>query len=249
MRLGFGAATFTTLRAYQTLWEDVSERQRGEASVVYLYLPHVAAAIASMNPDVKLIVILRNPVDRAYSHYLMARRKGREPLASFREAIAAEPERLAQDYDPYWHYLSFGFYHEQLERYLKVFDRSQMRIVLNDDLRRDSSAVYAQLLRFLEVDASFRPRAKREYGVGGVPRNGWLYKLVVRPSLARDYLKRLIPRRYHATLLKRLVLTKPELDARYRQFLARAYYDDIVRLEQLLSRDLSAWKPHERSGR
>ncbi len=134
MELKVNAASFTTLSAYGALWEDESAPQRGEASVLYLYLRHVAKSIARMNPDMKIIVILRNPVDRGYSHFLMARRMGREPIESFAEALSAEKTRLTENYDPFWHYLSFGFYYEQLERYFKVFDSSQILVLLNEDL-------------------------------------------------------------------------------------------------------------------
>ena len=242
MELAVDAASFTTLPAYKRLWRDTSAPQRGEASVLYLYLPHVAESIASMNPDMKLIAILRNPVDRAYSHFLMARRMGREPIASFAEAMEAEASRLAQNYDPFWHYRSLGHYATQLERYFKVFDRSQILILLNDDLRKDLGTQYARLLHFLEVDASFKPGPKREYGTGGQPKNTWLYRLATSPSSAKDWFKRVVPRQYQASIMNRLVLSKPELEIELRQQLARSYHDDITRLEELIGRDLSGWK-------
>ncbi|MBN1314735.1 MAG: sulfotransferase domain-containing protein [Anaerolineales bacterium] len=239
------AATFTTLPAYQRLWQDVSEPQKGEASVLYLYLPHVAESIASMDPSMKLVAILRNPVERAYSHFLMARRMGREPIASFIEAMEAEASRLAQDYDPFWHYRSLGYYSVQLERYFKVFDRSQILIMFNDDLKKDLYTAYARLLRFLEVDASFEPGPKKEYGIGGQPKSRWLYRLATSPSLIKDYFKRIVPAQYHASILNRFVLSKPELEIELRQQLARFYHDDILRLEDLIGRDLSFWRTND----
>jgi len=242
MELGVDAATFTTLPAYQRLWQDVSEPQKGEASVLYLYLSHVAESIASMSPSMKLIAILRNPVDRAYSHFLMARRMGREPIASFAEAMEAEASRLAQDYDPFWHYRSLGYYYTQLERYFEVFDRSQILIMLNDDLKKDLKTEYARLLRFLEVDASLRPGPEREYNIGGQPKSAWLYRLATSPSSAKDWFKRVVPTQYHARIMNRLVLSRPELEIELRQQLARSYHDDITRLEESIGRDLSLWK-------
>jgi len=243
MEMRVDAATFTTMPAYERLWRDASEPQRGEASVLYLYLPHVAESIAGMNPGMKLVAILRNPVDRAYSHYLMARRMGREPIASFAEAMGAEASRLAQDYDPFWHYRNLGYYATQLERYFKVFDRSQILILLNDDLKKDPSAEYARLLRFLEVDDSFQPGLKREYGVGGQPRSRWLYRLATSSSFAKDWFKRVVPARVQARIVNRLVLSKPEMEIELRRELARSYLDEISRLEALIGRDLSHWKP------
>ena len=242
MELGVEAASFTTLPAYQTLWQDAAEPQKGEASVLYLYLSHVAESIASMSPSMKLIAILRNPVDRAYSHFLMARRMGREPIASFTEAMEAEASRLPQDYDPFWHYRSLGYYHAQLERYFKVFDRSQILIMLNEDLKKDLSGEYTRLLRFLEVDASFQPGPQETYNVGGQPKNTLLYRLATSPSSAKDWFKRLVPTRYHASIMNRFILSKPELEAELREELAASYHDDITRLEKLIGMDLSGWK-------
>lgn len=237
------AATFATLPAYERLWQDASEPQRGEASVLYLYLPHVAQSIAGLDPGMKLIAILRNPVDRAYSHFLMARRMGREPIASFAGAMEAEASRLEQDYDPFWHYRSLGCYATQIERYVKVFDRSQIMILLNDDLKNDTAGVYARVLRFLGVDASFQPGPKSEYGVGGQPRSRWLYRLATSSSFAKDLLKRVVPANVQASIVNRFVLSKPELGRELRRQLARSYLDEISRLEELIGRDLSHWKP------
>jgi len=242
MERGVDAASFTSLTAYQRLWQGVREPQRGEASVLYLYLPHVAESIATASPSMKLIAILRNPVDRAYSHYLMARRLGREPIPSFAEAMEAEASRLAQDYDPFWHYRSLGYYHTQLERYFRAFDRSQILIMLNDDLKRDLGGEYARLLRFLEVDTSFEPGPERKYNIGGQPKSTLLYRFATSPSSTKDWLKRLVPTQYHATIMNRFVLSRPELDGQLRKQLARSYHDDIMRLEDLIGRDLSAWK-------
>lgn len=236
------AATFTTEAAYERLWQGAQELQRGEASVLYLYLPHVAESIAQLNPDVKLVVVLRNPVDRAYSHFLMARRMGREPIASFADAMEAEESRLAQNYDPFWHYRSIGYYHAQLERYFRVFDRSQLLILLNDDLKKDTKAEYARVLRFLGVDSAFDPGPELQYGVGGAPRNRHLYQLATRPSLVKKWFKRVVPTEYHTAIMKRLVMAKLPLRPELRQEISRIYYDDIMCLEELIGRDLSAWK-------
>lgn len=242
MERAVDAATFTTLTAYQELWKDAPQREKGEASVLYLYLPHVAESIAELNPDVKLIVVLRNPVDRAYSHFLMARRMGREPIASFVEAMEAEAARIAQNYDPFWHYRSFGYYHEQLERYYNVFKKSQILILLNEDLKNNLSNEYSGVLRFLGVDTTFKPSPKQEYGVGGIPRSTWLYRLATSTSFGPSWLKSVIPQQFHSTIMKKLVLSKPKLDSEVRADLTNSYRSDILGLEKLIDKDLHLWK-------
>jgi hypothetical protein len=124
-----------------------------------------------------------------------------------------------------------------------VFDRSQILILLNDDLKDDPAGVYARVLRFLEVDASFQPGPRTQYGIGGQPRSRWLYRLATSPSFAKDLLKRVVPARVQARLVSRLVLSKPELGRELRRELARSYLHEISRLEDLIDRDLSHWKP------
>ncbi|UCC53450.1 MAG: sulfotransferase [Anaerolineaceae bacterium] len=241
MEMRVNAASFTTLTAYKRLWQDVSKAQKGEASVLYLYLPHVAKSIARIKPDMKLIVILRNPVDRAFSHFQMARRIGREPIDSFAEAMEAEQARLEQNYDPFWHYRNFGYYYQQLERYFKFFDRSQIMIILNEDLRRQSDSVYARLLHFLTVDCSFKPGPEKEFGVGGVPRSQRLYEFLNQSSAIKAWSKRVLPTKYHTRLYKNFVMSRPTLSSSLRRQLTALYTDDVISLEKLIDRDLSHW--------
>jgi Sulfotransferase domain len=137
----------------------------GEASPGYLFHPLAPQRVAETVPDAKLIALLRDPVDRALSHYHHEVALGREPL-SFEDAVAAEPERtrgeeerLAREpghWSPAWWdhtYLARGRYAEQLERWLAVFPREQLLVLASEELAADPSAVYASVLEFLGVRA------------------------------------------------------------------------------------------------
>lgn len=146
-----------------------AERRRGhrvvtgEASPTYLPHPLVPGRVAETVPDVKLVVVMRNPVDRAYSHYQMVRREGNEPL-SFEEAIEAEPDRLGGEVDRMasdpryrswayrsWAYLDRGRYAEQLERWFAVFPRERFLLLSFDELATDQQAVFSRMYAFLGV--------------------------------------------------------------------------------------------------
>lgn len=134
------------------------QRAAGEASTSYLYGPRVPARVAASLPDVRLICILRNPVERAYSGYWHSVKSGLEQL-SFDEAIAHEPERKAEiagtplgEIAPFA-YVERGMYFEQLQRWLERFDRSRMLVLLFDDLTADPAAALNDVARFLDVDA------------------------------------------------------------------------------------------------
>lgn len=138
----------------------------GESTPYYLYHPLVPGRVATAIPEVKLIALLRDPIERAYSHYQLMRRIEREPL-SFEEAIAAEDERLAKIGESFerahetdagreglFHhrhhsYLDRGLYAEQLERWYAHFPREQILVIRTEDMQADSAEIYGQVLDFL----------------------------------------------------------------------------------------------------
>ena len=156
-----------------------SGRITGEASPYYVFHPHVPERVRATLPDVKLIVLVRNPVDRAYSHYHLACRNGREHL-SFEEAIEAEPERIDSETermlgDPSYRslahrhhsYLARGRYAEQLERWLSVFPREQLLVLRSEDLFDDPAGTLGGVHSFLELHAHgagrYEPYNRRPY--------------------------------------------------------------------------------------
>jgi Sulfotransferase family len=112
--------SITKIEDYYAQFEAVSnETAIGEASPLYLYEPKAPEQIQHYIPDVKLIAILRNPVDRAYASFLYLHREQRESLEYFSEALDAEPSRIQNNYPWIWHYKNLGFYAEQLQRYFE----------------------------------------------------------------------------------------------------------------------------------
>ncbi len=164
---------------YRDYVRKVQGRQliTGEKSPYYMFYPHAPRRIFETLPHVKLIVMLRNPVDRAYSHYYHQVRKGRETL-SFEEAIAAEPERLKGElekilederYTSYSHvhfsYLSRGIYVDQLKVWMRFFPREQFLILKSEDFFADPPAVYRQVLAFLGLP-DWELRNYKKHNVG-----------------------------------------------------------------------------------
>lgn len=136
----------------------------GEATTYYLAHPAVPGRVAAMLPDIRLVAILRNPVDRAYSHYQLSVRGGWETL-SFEEALAAEPKRIAGEEqrlieDPgfaghshrYHSYRTRGLYLEQLERWWAAFPRDRLLVLRSEDMFADPAAVYGELAAFLGLE-------------------------------------------------------------------------------------------------
>lgn len=145
----------------------------GEASTHYMMYPQAPANILRTLPNVKLLAILRNPLDRAYSHYRMTVMRGRE-ARSFSEAIEnrlAHPGAPLPE-DPYhlenFSYLEFGEYGRVLDRYVELFGRDNLKLVFLDDLERSPVAVMQDIYAFLDADsAHVPPNVGRRYNVTG----------------------------------------------------------------------------------
>jgi hypothetical protein len=137
----------------------------GEASPIYMYWNSAPYRIWSYNPDMKWIVILRNPVERAYSAWNMERKRGLEQL-SFADAIAQEAVRCRYAL-PLQHrvysYLDRGFYAGQLRRLLNIFGSDKCLVLLNEDLQTDQTATLKRIFRFLQVNDSFTAPATRVF--------------------------------------------------------------------------------------
>jgi len=136
---------------YQSLFDSADPRQHkvcGEASTCYTRYPHfgdVPGRIKSANPRARFVYILRDPVDRVYSHYLHASQRSamaREPIKSFRDAWRSDPE-----------YLNASRYILQIEHYLRHFDRDRLFLCTIDDLKRNPESVVAAVAQFLGLEA------------------------------------------------------------------------------------------------
>ena len=146
----------------------------GEASPHYLFHSLVPQRVAQTIPDVRLIVLLRNPVERAWSHYRRYIYLGRETLP-FEQAIAEEERRLtadAQDTAGRTSYLARGLYANQLDRWFSVFPRERLLILRSEDFYADPAAILAQTLDYLDMPRDGMPEETtydRYDGYAGTP--------------------------------------------------------------------------------
>jgi hypothetical protein len=242
-RPGRRNAPVSDLAEYQTLFEGVSdERAIGEASASYLYSPRAPGLIKSCVPDAKIIAILRNPAYRAYSNFLHCVQVGREPLGSFTEALQAEESRMREKWGPLWYYKQKGFYYAQVKRYFDVFGRDKVGVWLYEDMRNDAFGTLGEVFRFLGVDESFVPDASVEHNPSGIPRVGRLYT-GVRALTARNpvLVERVLPAGLRGYVKSRLFVKPPPFPPELREGLTYSYKEDILRLQELIERDLSAW--------
>jgi len=145
--------SITHLVDYQALFESVTVEQAiGETSPLYLaWSDKASRRIKHHIPHVKLIAILRNPVDRAYSHFSHNVKMGFETIENFSEALQAD------EINQRWWYKKQGNYYELLKPYFELFDRSQIKIYLYEDFQDNALNTLKNIFSFLEVDDGFVP--------------------------------------------------------------------------------------------
>ncbi|NKN33384.1 sulfotransferase family protein [Marichromatium bheemlicum] len=140
---------------------------KGEASTHYMMYPQTSRRIRDTLPQVRLIAILRNPIDRAYSHYRMSCMRGRESR-DFASAVAADIADRSDTVDENHNYVRFGEYARILGGYLEDFPSEQIRVVFTEELERDPAAVLQGLYAFVGADTGFvPPNLEQRYNVTG----------------------------------------------------------------------------------
>jgi hypothetical protein len=230
--------------AYQELFlGSEGYKAVGEASPSYLCDAGAAMRIRSVIPDAKIIISLRNPVQRAYSHYLMEHHAGRETL-QFDKALEADQSRGQKGWGVSFQYVELGLYADQVERYLNAFGRTKVLVILFEDLIRNTTLVMQDVAHFLGIDPSAYP--KSAFDAVHFPfaaSRGVFARTVLRSRPIRVWTKRWIPQKLRRAVRDHLLYhksPKPKLEHEIRRTLAQRFAPDLRRLEQLLERDLGA---------
>ena len=231
------------LERYQKLFAPVTTQTAlGEASVRYLYMPQAPGLIRQFIPQARLIAILRQPAERAFSAFMHNRRDGLEPCSDFAEAIAQDRSGF-RDAWTFCRYLDRGLYAQSLRRYFEVFERRQLHISLFEDLRDDPQRLAQGLFEFLEVDVSFPADFSERHNASGVIRNPALRFVWTRTNRLRAALRPMLGERLRHRGAQWFTrdLEKVRLDPTLRADLTAYYREDILQLQDLLDRDLASW--------
>lgn len=210
----------------------------GEASVSYLFYPQVAEKLHRYNPEAKIVIAIRDPVDRAISHCAMDQRLGFSTATL--ESVFADPERYKTEFQQYF---QLGLYSEQIERYRKVFPPENVLLLVFDDLHEDENTVIKKVFDFvgitkLDIDIS------RE-NVAVVPR-GRLTAYLYRNPAVRKFLKGLLPNDVRSIVEKIFLSGNKKNDgSKLSTEMKAKMYDyfknDLKNLEENNNLNLSAW--------
>jgi hypothetical protein len=217
----------------------------GEATPVYLWDPEAAKLIHQKVPDARIIISLRDPIERAYSQYLMATKyNGRK--SSFYNELMKDYKSQQKLFGISQLYVELGMYYEQVKRYFDIFGREQVRVIIFEEFIQDPVKYVNEVLAFLNVNYKVT-EIKGHYNPDAVSRGPlgvwifgffrWLrtkninfYKIL---NLLPDSIAESAPEKI---LFKRT--QKPKIDPKVVKFLREIYYDDVLKLQSLLGRSL-----------
>lgn len=226
-----------TKQEYLNLFNDVkNEKAIGEASIQYLRDPFSHEKIFRVVPHAKIIIILRNPVFRAFSHYLAI---WSTKKISIGKAIREDAKRINENDLENDNPLIYGLYYNQVKRYIDKFGINQVKIIVYEEFFNDLQQSLKELLEFLEVSSEIKSFDDEKLNEYFTP-NNFVWKIITNPIIKKLGYS-LLPEKKRISWYKRLRSknkTKPKLNEDDKKFLSDFYKDDIKSLEKLLDREL-----------
>ena len=237
----------SSLDEYKLLFNGCSEEKvAGEIATGYLYYyKYAIPEIKRVLGDPGIVIILRNPVERAYSGY-MHLLKSRVTGESFVNQLQREEYYKQNHYDFMWYLISLGLYSQQVKAYIDNF--SNVKIMLFDDLKINATAFMKEFFGFVGVDSEFIPDTSVRYNTSGIPsdkvHNKFLYHKSVKRLLGRCaklFLSDKSFRHIRIFLRDRSLEEIPELSAELSGALFLLYRDDIQLLQGLVDKNLTPW--------
>jgi len=234
----------TDERAYMDLFANATPEQTilGEASTWYFAIPGMAHKIKAYSPRAKLVVILRDPVERAYSAWCHARSDLLEPCENFSTALAMESQRGEVEF--LLRYRHMGLYSQALAEYQAAFSVAQLLVLFYDDLQLNPAGTWQQVCGFLGIDATQKPVFEHRYNRSGQPRHRVLHRLL-RSHRVKRLVRSVVPHNLAIRVKQQVdsinLQEFPAMDAASRGELREYFRTDIERLSQLTKRDLITW--------
>lgn len=229
---------------YLDLFAEATPRHSvlAEASTWYFALPGMARRLHDYNPDTRIVVSLRNPVDRAYSAWCHARRDDQEPCEDFAQALAAEEERGEVNHLLRYHFM--GRYSEPLREYQSIFNASQLLVLFYDDFRNSPEQVWDSLCEFLQIDNRLGMPVNQTYNRSGQPRSRAV-QAILRSHGVKAFMRKILPQSLLVSMKQQVdninLKQFPPMDEGVRAELKEYYRQDVEELMKLTGRDLAHW--------
>lgn len=217
----------------------------GEVSPSYVNYPDITIPkIKEHLGNPKIIMLIRDPVKRAYSNYLHLLREDREKL-SFYEALLEEEVRREKKYSDFWYYRFNSMYYDKIKKFDEAFD--QMLIVTTEQLNENPEAVMKSIYNFLGVNQNFNPQSiYQKYNPGGLYKSNLITKFFFRQSRLRGFIKKIMPitpamKKIKLKLIKNFKEETPEIEPKAEEFLIKHFKKDVENLKKDFDLDLTLW--------
>ena len=254
-----------TIEKYLNLFENAKDKVCGEGSSRYLYSKVAAQQIHDLNPEAKIIIMLRNPVDFLYSLHSQLLVDSTENISDFKSALEAEPDRCKGKRIPRdanrpteLLYGEIAKLSEQVQRYFDTFEREQVKVIIFDNFKSNTVRVYQETLEFIGVDSSFQLPEFKVHQSNAQVKNINLFRIKKKIRRRIISVGRLVPMFPGRTPLKKFVLrrinlilkrsgssvekvSREPMEPELRQHLKKQFAPEVERLSALLGRDLSHW--------
>ena len=236
----YGKNRVNTLDKYESLFVQKESVLYGEGSVSYLFYDNVAEDIKEYNPNAKIIIMLRNPIERAFSHYLMDYRLGL--IHDSFENIIAKKSKHKNAHLFYQQYIEVSKYATQIQRYLDFFEKDSILFIDYEDFKNNVLETVDQVYNFLNISAEFAANINIKYNAFSMPKNK-----VIRFIYSFVFIRKTLTFLFPIYLVKNIrgflfkADNKPELLRETRSQLRIIFNDDIKKLEKVLSKDYSKW--------
>ena len=232
---------------YLSFYKNVrNEVAIGDASPSYINYPSQFIKIKEYLDDPKIIIILRDPINRAYSNYLHLKREHREFL-TFKEAIFKEDERKTNKYSDFWYYKFNSTYYDKIIKAKETF--SNVLILTSEELSNNGDATLKNVYKFLEVDDTFKLKRKfNNFNKGGHFKENIFTKIIFQPSTLKNIIKKFIkPTPFLKIIISKIAnifSKKPKkIDAESLKYLKKYFKKEVEKLETL-NIDTSKWRDY-----
>ncbi len=233
---------------YEALFDGApADTLRGESTPFYLWDPAAHRRMRTAVPNAKLIAVIRDPVDRAYSNWTHLWADGLEPESDFLTACGLEPERIAKGFAPFWRYLELGKYGEQLARLFEVFPREQVYVLRYRELVETPTQTLDAIAEFLGIQTGVVtsiPESNVSSWAGDRLGDAVLRRAIRAGAAAGSFLPPQVWRRASSPLLNALHKPgdlRPRLPVEVRRQLVGHYTEDVALLEELLGTSFQDW--------
>ena len=236
----YGKNRVNTLDKYESLFVQKESVVYGEGSVSYLFYDNVAEDIKKYNPNAKIIIMLRNPIERAFSHYLMDYRLGL--ISDSFENIITKKSKHKNAHLFYQQYIEVSKYANQIQRYLDFFEKENIFFIDYEDFKKNVSKTVCQLYSFLNISTEFAADTNAKYNTFTMAKNK-----VIRLIYSFVFLRKILTFLFPIYLVKNIRVLlfksdkKPELLTETRSQLRKIFNDDIKKLEEVLGKNYSKW--------